>query len=104
MIKLIKPEEVQGARATIIPDFIFQAFNEMIVENWSGGQSIFTQDAVIEKICNIAGKENAYTIELFSKKYLDVEPYFRDIGWEVIYDKPGYNESYDANFRFSKKD
>lgn len=41
--------------------------------------------------------------EVFKKGWLNVEYLFRAAGWEVQYDKPGYNETYEAYFTFSKK-
>ena len=38
--------------------------------------------------------------KIFSEGYLNVEEVYREQGWVVSYDKPGYNESYDANFKF----
>ena len=28
---------------------------------------------------------------------------FEEAGWNVQYDKPGYNENYDAYFKFTEK-
>jgi hypothetical protein len=33
---------------------------------------------------------------------MDVEDVYQKAGWEVEFDKPGYNEDYEANFKFSK--
>lgn len=41
--------------------------------------------------------------EIFDNCWLDVEDIFEEVGWKVVYDKPGYNESYPANFEFTKK-
>ncbi len=34
--------------------------------------------------------------------WLDVEDVYREAGWVVEYDKPGYCESYEATFTFKK--
>jgi len=41
--------------------------------------------------------------DIFEKNFLDFESVFRNVGWSVEYDKPGYCESYDAFFTFKKK-
>ncbi len=41
--------------------------------------------------------------EIYERHLLDVEPSYRAEGWEVEYDKPGYNETYEATFTFRKK-
>lgn len=37
---------------------------------------------------------------MLDREHLDVEDVYRAAGWEVTYDKPGYNETYDATFTF----
>ena len=41
--------------------------------------------------------------DIFDNHWLDVEDLYRKNGWKVDYDKPGYNESYNAYFVFSAK-
>jgi hypothetical protein len=41
--------------------------------------------------------------EIFHRGWLDVEDAYRAEGWTVVYDKPGYNESYAASFTFSAR-
>jgi hypothetical protein len=40
---------------------------------------------------------------VFDRHLLDVEEVFEDVGWDVDYDKPGYNESYQPTFTFTEK-
>jgi hypothetical protein len=37
---------------------------------------------------------------IFEKGLLDVETVYERAGWKVTYDKPAYNETYPATFRF----
>jgi hypothetical protein len=39
---------------------------------------------------------------MYDKGWMDVEDVYQKAGWEVEFDKPGYNEDYEANFKFSK--
>lgn len=39
---------------------------------------------------------------LFKNHWMDFEPLFRRAGWRVDYDRPGYCESYEPKFVFSK--
>jgi hypothetical protein len=41
--------------------------------------------------------------EVYAKGWLNFEAIYEEAGWKVVYDKPGYNETYDANFTFTKK-
>jgi len=40
---------------------------------------------------------------LFAKRYFDIEEIYRQVGWEVYYDRPAYNEDYKPTFIFSKR-
>ena len=39
---------------------------------------------------------------LFENHYLDVEELYRQEGWLVTHDKPGYDETYPATFTFER--
>ena len=54
---------------------------------------------VVKRMKKKGLKEN----DIFDKGSLNVETIYRKDGWNVEYDKPGYNESYDASFKFSRK-
>ncbi len=100
-MKPIKPSEVKEKKQSSIPDSIIESVNEMIVEKWDGSQACFYQDDLIKKILkkDITLNKN----KIFDNGFLDFESLFRKEGWSVIYDKPGYNEDYEASFLFTKK-
>lgn len=99
MIKPISPNEVTKAKAKLVPDEVLEVFNELIAINFDGHSSRVEQDAVASLV---AMKMNIRRDAVFAQKYLDVEDIYREAGWEVYYDKPGYNETYGAYFRFTK--
>lgn len=47
-------------------------------------------------------KMNISRREVFIMRLLDVEQAYREYGWNVKYDKPGFNESYESFFIFKK--
>lgn len=103
----IKPSEVSKKKAESLPGEVLEAFNEMIAKYWNGTSSKFKQKEAIELILSkmnvskeTADKFNAK--DLFKNKMLDVEDVYRDHGWNVSYDGPGYCETYDATFEFRK--
>lgn len=108
-MKPISPNEVPEVHAASIPDEVIEAFNELICENWSPTtkQASFTQKSVMSRILDKfdlkIGERSAKSTELYAKHQLDVEHLFRAEGWKVSYDKPAYNETYDASFKFSAK-
>jgi len=105
----ITPEEVVEKQEQIIPEEVFQAFNNLIAKNWNGSRSTFKKEDAIQEILKTppklltckppAGKRQT----IISERWLDIETVYRSAGWKVVYDAPGYNENYDATFEFSKK-
>ncbi len=107
MSKAISPDQVAAQKAKQFPDFVFNAFNELIASNFSNGRAIVYQNEVIKRMLEIAnngGYDSSLNRDLiFSRGYLNVEEVYCEAGWSVTYDKPGYNENYKANFLFKKK-
>ncbi|MEK7640643.1 MAG: hypothetical protein AAB389_01455 [Patescibacteria group bacterium] len=98
-VQPIKPSEVVQIKKEAMPDVVLQSFNELITENFDGTSAVVKQDDVV----NLLVKKGFTRDEIFKKGWLEVEDIYRVAGWTVIYDKPGYNEDYDANFEFRKK-
>ena len=96
MTEPIMPQDMKS----IIPDEVIEAFNELIQKKWNGFQAQFKQD---EAIVLIATKMNQNKWWVIEHHHLDVEDLYRQVGWIVEYDKPGYNEFYSPTFMFSKK-
>ena len=103
-IKLITPSEVDDVKTAKIPDAVFEAFNEMIAENWDGSQSIVKQPAVMLRVLEKLKQDfpEITRQDVFDKKWLDVEHFFRKAGWKVEYDKGAYYDTYDPYFTFEK--
>lgn len=99
-VKPIKPSEM----IQTIPDWVIEGANECIQAHWVelNKESHFTQDELINYV--LKHKPESARIGrdiLFKNHWLDIEPLYRKEGWKVDYDKPGYCETYDANFTFS---
>jgi hypothetical protein len=94
----IKPSDVTKIKKKVFPDEVFQAFNELIVQNFSGGSSTVKQDDVVAVMVKKGLKLEA----IFDNHWLDVEEIYREAGWKVVYDKPAYCESYAETFTFKQ--
>lgn len=99
-VKPVSPQDLASGVVHAAPAFVIEAFNNMITRTHVNGRAQFTQKAVVEEIQRLVqvSKEDIY-----KSGWLNVEPHFRSAGWNVVFDKPGYNESYDAYFVFSVK-
>lgn len=99
MVKPISPDEVGAEKQKHLPEIVFETFNRLIAQNFSNGRAKVMQEDVVHALT-----ENCITTSEIDKNgYLNVEEAYRDAGWKVEYDKPGYNESYGAFFVFTKK-
>lgn len=94
----IKPEEVLSLKKEGIPDEVFEVFNALIAQSFRGGQASIKLRDVVEMLEGKGLKRD----EAYQKGWLDIEGLYRKAGWKVVYDSPGYNESYDAYYVFSK--
>lgn len=101
-IKPISPSEVKD-KANQIPEYIIEVFNNLIARNFRNGKAIVFQKDVKQEIGQISIANITYEA-IIANGWLDVEELYEQAGWTVSYDKPGYNESYDAYFVFSVKD
>ena len=98
MSRPITPDEVVAAKRVAIPDAVFDAFNALIAKHWGGGSSSFQQKEIVSVLEDRGISSN----EIFNNYYLDVEDIYREAGWLVEFDQPGFNETYEATFTFRK--
>lgn len=101
----ITPDEALGHKQTKIPAFVIEAFNKLIKSKFDGDEARITQDDVIDEVMSGLVARCPPIVcrqDFFTNHWLDVEDLFRAFGWKVVFDKPGYNESYKAYWVFSK--
>ena len=99
-MKPITPEEASKKKLADIPDAVIEAFNTLIIKNFNGTSSTVKQDDVMALLTK---DETLTRRQIYDNNWLDVEDLYRAVGWKVEYDKPGYNESYPATFKFTRK-
>jgi len=84
----------------LLPEVVLltKLVNNMLLEKLQGRSCSLKQESICAQ-----WRATYPNIEL-KYAYLDaMERCFQDAGWKVVYDKPGYSESYDAYFTFSIK-
>jgi hypothetical protein len=96
---IITVDEVVAKKADRIPQDVFDVFNALIAKNFDGRCAVVKQKEVLQKLENLG-----YSTDLVIRSnWLDIEDVYQgEGGWEVEYDKPGFNESYNAIFTFSR--
>ncbi len=82
----------------MIPDEVFNVFNQQIAQNLHNGRAKVLQKNVVAAL-EAQGLSRGY---IYENHWLDVEESYRAVGWRVKYDKPAYyaGENYDAFFEF----
>lgn len=98
-IRPVTPDEIQEVKNNDIPPEIIEIFNLLIVKNWNGRSATVMQNTAMAQA---VAKLDVSRQFIFDNHWMDVEDVFRRAGWKVEYDKPGHNESYEANFTFTK--
>jgi len=97
-VQAIKPSDIMDNLNTIIDPAVIQAVNEILKEKFRGDSVTILQKEIVSRAIKINPKLTSDI--LYKNHHLDFEPIFRKAGWSVRYDKPGYNESYEATFEF----
>jgi len=95
----ISPKEALSSKVHYIPQIVIETVNELIVKEFNNRPFTISQNTIIEKLI----KSGMTRVEIFENNYLDIEEIYRQQGWTVVYDSPGWNENYDAVFKFSPK-
>lgn len=95
-VRPIAPEEVLAAKLEHFPPEVIDTVNRLIERNLQYGQARILQKDIV----NALTEGGMNRVDIFKNHWLDFEDIYRDAGWAVGYDKPGYNETYDAFFEF----
>lgn len=80
MVGPVSPERAAELHVQRIPNQVFEVFNDLIAQNLNTkGQSSFHNSRVI----NALEKQGFTSYGLHSDGYLNVEPSYREQGWEI---------------------
>lgn len=95
MTRPITPVEAKEQK--VIPEFVLEAVNELIRENITdSGYFDILQEQIVERIKTKTERD-------FDDNWLNFGMLYRNWGWNVEVDRPGYNESYKSYYKFSIK-
>lgn len=97
----IRPDEILSNLPKTTPTAVNTAVNNMLTKYFKGGSIKIRQDEIVAEILRLDSSISRQ--EIFDNKWMDFEEIYRQFGWSVSYDKPAYNESYDATFEFKPR-
>lgn len=94
----VSPERAAELHTERIPNEIFEVFNGLIAKHLVRGSSKVLQKDVLADL----ESRGLPSDKIFSEKWLDVEPSYREQGWSVHYVRPIYyaGDDFDAYFEF----
>lgn len=101
MVQAISPADIAIQKVANFPDFVMEEWNKMIAMKFTANRARIGQNEMIEAL--LPHTQHGNRQEVFDNHWLDVEEVYRANGWDVEYDKPAYNESYEATFTFTPK-
>lgn len=104
-VKPLSPSEVRNRQCGGIPDCIIEAVNELLVKEWTGTAITISQPSIIKlAIKKNRGKGSPITGNMMiDNGWLNFEPIYRKLGWNVYYEKPDFNEPGEPYFTFKPK-
>lgn len=99
-IRPITPDDIGTHKYEVLPKTVIVTWNELIALNFTAGRARIEQEEIVCALCKAMACERRH---VFDQKWLDIEEVYREFGWDVAYDKPGYNEGYEPSFKFTPK-
>lgn len=106
-MKPITPAQAKNQRRAGIPDFVFDVVNTLLVENLNStctGALLLQKD--IAKAIREHPEYQTYDEprpDIYKQGWMDFEEHYKQAGWKVDYDRPGYNENYEPKYIFSSR-
>lgn len=98
MTQPISPRTIKKALPEEVIVAINKLLSEKITERGSYLYAKFNQNEAVAAI--LSAMPNLSRQDVFDRGYLDFEFVYREAGWVVHFDKPGYNESYEGYWEF----
>ena len=90
MIHLITPEEAEKAKISSIPNYVFQAFNELLAENFYDVGTIIYQHEALKRILSlypsiIENDKDNIVNSLFVNRWLDIEKFYERLVGKLLF-------------------
>lgn len=103
-IKPLTPKEVLSRRGKYLLPQLVEAVNTYLCENYNGKNSVkMLRKEVVNKTIELCSKNNIHMTEqiLYQKGHLDFEGVFKKYGWNVTYESPDRDESFESYYLFT---
>lgn len=98
-VKPITPGDIASTKLATFPEKVVECWNKLIAKHHDGRSSTVSQGEAVRELAKVMGCTMQHA---FTEGWLDIEELYRAAGWKVEYDRPAYNENYEATFTFTK--
>lgn len=95
----MRPGDAAKHKANLIPQEVFDTYDTLIAQNLGHGSATVYLSDLVDAL--IAGGLATSFDDAQKKGYLDVEDVYRQNGWTVRFEKPGFNEGRRQHFVFT---
>lgn len=96
-VRPVTPDEASDMKMVNIPDVVIETVNRLLAENMRLGRAVIKQKDLVDELVS-GGLDKG---EIYDRGWVDFEDLYREYGWKVHYDKPGWNEDYPAFWEFT---
>ena len=97
----ISPDDISDNKEKYIHQTIIKTVNKILKERYNLGSTVDIKISEISKPFFEAHPEIDED-KAWKAKMFDIEDAYRKFGWKVSYDRPGWDESYEGFYKFSK--
>lgn len=97
-VKPLAPHEVVAEKKRLIPEEVLTVVNKYLGERAVKGYARIDQEEIVRDLVKAGIRRS----DIFAHHWLDFEEIYREVGWEVEYDKPVRwgGDTYDPHFKF----
>lgn len=93
-VKPVTPEEALSGMT--LPDEVMKTWNTAVTKAVQGNGKV-NQDDIVDALMAATGRNRQF---IFDEGWLDVENIYRNVGFDVEYHRPTYDENWEAYFIF----
>lgn len=102
----ISPNDIADAKLKYIPEGVFDAFNEMIIEKFNGDTArVELRDVRRRIILKVPEYDGQVVTDqfVFERGWLDIEAVYERNGWSSVkFIKAAYDENFNSYYEFRK--
>ena len=99
-VRPIQPHQITGQRERDAFNAVIEVVNELLQRKMRGNLAVILQREIVDALIARGYSE----ADIRTNRLLDFESVYEANGWEVVYNKPGFNENnYEPRFEFKAK-